>query len=41
MVAHRQGDRAARALDLIGELDAGGGRADDEYAAAGELAGIR
>ena len=38
--ADRQGHRAPRPVDLAGELDARGGRADHEHPAVGELAGI-
>ena len=40
VLAHRDGDRPPRALDLVGELDAGRGGADHEHATVGELIGI-
>ena len=39
VATHRQGHLPARALDLVGELDARRGRADDEHAALFELTG--
>ena len=40
MLADRKRHRAARAVDLVGELDAGRRRADDEHAARLELIGV-
>ena len=40
MLAHRQGDGAARAADLVGDLHARRRCTDDEHAALGELARI-
>ena len=40
VLAHRQGDGAARAADLVGDLHAGRRCTDDEHAALGELARI-
>ena len=40
VTADGEGDRAARPLDLVGQLDAGRGRADDQHPAVVELAGI-
>ena len=37
VLADRQRHRTARALDLVGDLDAGRRRADDQHAAVGEL----
>ena len=37
VLADGQRDRAARALDLVGDLHAGRRRADDQHAALGEL----
>ena len=40
VLAHRERDRPARLVDFGGELQAGGGRPDDEHAAVGQLAGV-
>ena len=40
MLTDRQGDRAARAVNFIGELGSGRGRADDQHAAVLKLTGI-
>ena len=40
VAADRKGDRPARAMDLVGELDAGRGRADHQHPAVLEFVGV-
>ena len=41
VLADRQGHVSARAVDFIGQLHAGGGRADDQHATVGQCCGLR